>query len=119
MQARVGLGPDNEPMSDDATKAAGQGSDAPAATREELARAAELRQRVALGIRKKLEDDLASMLNAINEADIETVKLLIDQGFKLQNVVGTCHLLPAPTSWPGRFGCLGSSSSSSRSSTDE
>lgn len=53
----------------------------------EAARVSELRQRVALGIRKKMEDDLACVLNAINEGDVETVKLLIDQGFKLMTVV--------------------------------
>ena len=41
----------------------------------------ELRRRVALGLRKKLDDDLASMFNVIGEGDVEAVKLMLDKGF--------------------------------------
>ncbi|GAB5032884.1 potassium channel skor-like [Nannochloropsis oceanica] len=43
---------------------------------------AELRWKVALGLQKKLDDDLATMFNAIDEGDLEAVKLLLDKGFK-------------------------------------
>ena len=43
---------------------------------------AELRWKVALGLQKKLDDDLATMFNAIDEGDLEAVKMLLDKGFK-------------------------------------
>ncbi len=47
---------------------------------------AELRRKVALGLQKKLDDDLATMFNAIEEGDMEAVKLLLDKGFKANEV---------------------------------
>lgn len=47
---------------------------------------AELRRKVALGLQKKLDDDLATMFNAIEEGDTEAVKLLLDKGFKANEV---------------------------------
>lgn len=49
-------------------------------------KAAELRRKVALGLQKKLDDDLATMFNAIEEGDSEAVKLLLDKGFKPNEV---------------------------------
>jgi hypothetical protein len=63
----------------------GEGEAGPSAS--DKARLSELRRKVAFGMRKKLEEDMATMLNAINEGDIEAVKLMIDQGFKLNTVV--------------------------------
>jgi hypothetical protein len=42
---------------------------------------ADLRVRVANGLRKKLDDDLASMMNCVADGDSEAVKLLLDKGF--------------------------------------
>ncbi|TFJ86293.1 hypothetical protein NSK_002501 [Nannochloropsis salina CCMP1776] len=42
-----------------------------------------LRRKVALGLRKKMDDELATMFNAVEEGDLESVKLLLDKGFKV------------------------------------
>jgi hypothetical protein len=58
-------------------------------------RAAELRRKVASGLRKKLDDDLATMFNAINEGDVEAVKLMLDKGFRV-NVTDYGQSAPSP-----------------------
>jgi hypothetical protein len=52
---------------------------------------AELKRKVALGLQKKLDDDLATMFNAIEEGDMEAVKLLLDKGFKPNEVDYDCR----------------------------